>query len=193
MYFKGKVAPTYLVFGDQRFDGGVQLGALGQVVLHLGHELPDGLQEVGAGHVALLVLLQKTHVVLHQAAEVGALVTGQLGDPAHHALLRGQERAEDAAHLAELGLDELRQHEGAVPLLLGLDWGGHGLLVALAVVVLQAAVGVRLVAKQGHAAVQVQRVGGGSGKAHVTQPLAARAPRGPGCRGRPLWQKVKRN
>ena len=174
-----------MVFGDQRLDGGVQLRALGQVVLHLGHELPDGLQQVRAGHVALLVLLQEAHIVLHQAAEVGALVAGQLGDPAHHALLGGQEGAEHPAHLAELGLDELGQHEGAVPLLLGLDGGGHGLLVALHVVVLQAAVGVRLVTKQGHAAVQVQRVGGGSGNAHVTQPLSASAPRGPGwgCRG----------
>lgn len=129
--------------------------------------------------MALLVLLQKAHVVLHQAAEIGALVPGQLRNPPDHALLGGHEGAEHPTHLAQLGLDELGQHEGAVPLLFGLDGGGHGLLVTLFFAVLQAAVGVRLVAKQGHAAVELQRVGGGSGNAHVAQPLSASMPRGP--------------
>lgn len=61
---------------------GVQLGASGEVVLHLGSaELPDGLQEVGAGHVALCSPAGSSRVVPHQAAEVGVRRRGPAGDP----------------------------------------------------------------------------------------------------------------
>lgn len=167
-----------MVFWDQRLDRRVQFRALRQIVFDLGHKLPDGLQHVGAGYMAFLVLLQETHVVLHQAPEVGAFVLGQLCDPADHPLLRGHERAEHPAHLSQLGLDKLGQHKRAVPLLFGLNGRCHGLLVTLPFVVLQAAGGVGLVAIQGHAPVEVQRIGGGSGKAHVAQPLPGSMARG---------------